>query len=51
MIADPELRRRLGAAGRRTVEADYDVERGRGQARNHLFFRVEHRASQMGVTR
>ena len=25
VIADPELGRRLGAAGRRTVEADYDV--------------------------
>jgi glycosyltransferase involved in cell wall biosynthesis len=25
VIADPELRRRLGAAGRRAVEADYDV--------------------------
>jgi len=25
VLADPELRRRLGAAGRRAVEADYDV--------------------------
>ena len=25
VIADPDLRRRLGAAGRRTVESDYDV--------------------------
>ena len=25
VITDPELRRRLGAAGRRTVESDYDV--------------------------
>ena len=25
VVADPELRHRLGAAGRRTVEADYDV--------------------------
>ena len=25
IVADPELRARLGAAGRRTVEADYDV--------------------------
>ncbi len=26
VVADPELRRRMGAAGRRTVEADYDVK-------------------------
>jgi glycosyltransferase involved in cell wall biosynthesis len=26
VVADPELRRRMGTAGRRTVEADYDVK-------------------------
>ena len=50
VIADAELRRRLGAAGRRTVEADYDVKTA--AARLETIYSSGSRTSiEMGVTR
>ena len=50
VIADPELRSRLGAAGRRTVEADYDVKTA--AARLETIYSFGSRSSiELGVSR